>query len=51
VEAVQVVFDPEKVSYKAVLDCFWRHVDPTDPGGHFAARGPQYRSVIFYHDE
>jgi peptide methionine sulfoxide reductase msrA/msrB len=51
VEAVQVVFDPEKVSYQQLLDYFWRHVDPTDPGGQFVDRGPQYRSVIFYHDE
>jgi peptide methionine sulfoxide reductase msrA/msrB len=50
VEAVQV-FDPEKVSYQQLLDYFWRHVDPTDPGGQFVDRGPQYRSVIFYHDE
>jgi len=51
VEAVQVVFDPEKVSYRELLDYFWRHVDPTDSGGQFVDRGPQYRSVIFYHDE
>jgi peptide methionine sulfoxide reductase msrA/msrB len=50
VEAVQVVFDPAKVSYQALLDYFWRHVDPTDPGGQFVDRGPQYRSVIFYRD-
>jgi peptide methionine sulfoxide reductase msrA/msrB len=50
VEAVQVVYDPAKVSYQELLDYFWRHVDPTDPGGQFADRGAQYRSVIFYHD-
>ena len=50
VEAVQVVYDPAKVSYQALLDYFWRHVDPTDPGGQFVDRGAQYRSVIFYHD-
>jgi peptide methionine sulfoxide reductase msrA/msrB len=50
VEAVQVVYDPAKVSYKEVLDYFWRHVDPTDPGGQFVDRGAEYRSVIFYHD-
>jgi len=47
---VQVVFDPEKVSYQQLLDYFWRHVDPTDPTGQFVDRGSQYRSVIFYHD-
>jgi peptide methionine sulfoxide reductase msrA/msrB len=49
VEAVQVHYDPEKVTYNALLDVFWRHVDPTDPGGQFVDRGPQYRTVIFHH--
>lgn len=48
VEAVQVTYDPAKVSYNALLDYFWRHIDPTDAGGQFVDRGPQYRSVIFY---
>lgn len=51
VEAVQVHYDPAKVSYRDLLEVFWRHVDPTDPGGQFVDRGSQYRSVIFYHDE
>jgi peptide methionine sulfoxide reductase msrA/msrB len=51
VEAVQVYYDPAKVTYEELLDYFWRHIDPTDPGGQFVDRGPQYRSVIFYHDE
>jgi peptide methionine sulfoxide reductase msrA/msrB len=51
VEAVQVIYDPKKVSYKDLLNFFWRHVDPTDPGGQFVDRGSQYRSVIFYHNE
>jgi peptide methionine sulfoxide reductase msrA/msrB len=51
VEAVQVKFDASKVSYRQLLDIFWKHVDPTDPGGQFVDRGDQYRSVIFYHDE
>jgi peptide methionine sulfoxide reductase msrA/msrB len=51
VEAVQVIYDPSKVTYKELLDFFWKHVDPTDPGGQFVDRGAQYRSVIFYHDE
>jgi len=50
-EAVQVIYDPQKVSYSQLLDVFWRHVDPTDPGGQFVDRGSQYRSAIFYHDE
>jgi peptide methionine sulfoxide reductase msrA/msrB len=51
IEAVQVIYDPAKVSYKELLDVFWRHVDPTDPGGQFADRGAQYRTAIFYHDD
>jgi len=39
VEAVQVLYDPEKVSFKELLNVFWRHVDPTDPGGQFVDRG------------
>lgn len=51
IEAVQVLYDPAKVSYEQLLDVFWRQIDPTDSGGQFADRGPHYRSVIFYHDE
>jgi len=51
VEAVQVLYDPEKISYKELLDVFWRHVDPTDPDGQFVDRGSQYRTVIFYHND
>ena len=51
VEAIQVVYDPAKVTYDQLLDVFWRHVDPTDPGGQFSDRGPQYRTVIFYHND
>jgi peptide methionine sulfoxide reductase msrA/msrB len=50
VEAVQVIYDPAKTSYQTLLDYFWRHVDPTDPGGQFVDRGFEYRSAIFYHD-
>lgn len=51
VEAVLVTYDPSKVSYRELLDVFWRHIDPTDPDGQFVDRGPYYRSVIFYHNE
>jgi peptide methionine sulfoxide reductase msrA/msrB len=50
-EAVQVIYDPERVSYAELLDIFWRHIDPTDPGGQFVDRGPQYRTAIFYETE
>jgi peptide methionine sulfoxide reductase msrA/msrB len=51
VEAVQVLYDPAKVTYGDLLDIFWKHVDPTDANGQFVDRGPQYRTVIFYHDD
>lgn len=47
-EVVQVRYDPEKVDYETLLGVFWRHVDPTDPGGQFVDRGDQYRTAIFY---
>ena len=50
-EAVQVFFDPAKISYAQLLDHFWRVIDPTDAGGQFADRGSQYRTAIFYHNE
>lgn len=50
-EAVQVFYDPKRISYKALLDVFWRHVDPTDQDGQFVDRGAQYRTAIFYHDD
>ncbi len=50
-EAVQVTYDPEKIGYQQLLEVFWRHINPTDAGGQFVDRGPQYRSAIFYHDE
>jgi peptide methionine sulfoxide reductase msrA/msrB len=51
VEAVQVYYDPMRVTYEQLLDFFWRHIDPTDGEGQFVDRGAQYRSVIFYHNE
>jgi len=50
-EAVQVSYDPARATYRQVLDVYWRNIDPTDPGGSFADRGNQYRSVIFYHTD
>jgi len=51
VEAVQVSYDPSKISYEELLDIFWKQIDPTDPGGQFADRGHQYTTAIFYHDD
>ena len=49
-EAVQIVFDPRKVSYAELLDVFWHNIDPTTADGQFCDWGSQYRSEIFYHD-
>lgn len=51
VEAVQVIYDPGTVSYEALLEIFWRHIDPTDAGGQFVDRGSQYRTAVFYENE
>ena len=47
VEAVQVTYDPAKVTYMQLLDYYWHHVDLTDGRGQFCDRGPSYRPVIF----
>lgn len=47
-EAVEVTYDPEKVSYQQLLDVFWRNVDPLTPNAQFCDHGSQYRSVVFY---
>jgi len=47
VEAVRVVYDPARVSYKTLLDVFWSNVDPTQDDGQFCDRGAHYRSAIF----
>ena len=50
-EAVRVEYDPNAVTYEALLDTFWHNIDPLDAGGQFCDRGDQYRSAIFYHDD
>lgn len=47
-EAVEVQYNPEKVSYETLLKIYWSNVDPTDAGGQFADRGKQYHTAIFY---
>lgn len=51
IEAMRVVYDPEKVDFEKLLAVFWRNIDPTDAGGQFCDRGPQYRSAIFFGNE
>ena len=50
-EAVRVTYDPDKISYRDLLEHFWRQIDPTDLTGQFADQGPQYQTAIFYQDE
>ena len=50
-EAVQITFDPSRISYADLLNHFWRQIDPTDEEGQFADRGSQYKTAIFYHNQ
>jgi len=47
-EAVQVVYDPQKISYTKLLEVYWRNIDPTMADGQFCDWGNQYRSEIYY---
>lgn len=51
IEAIQITFDDEIISYKELLDIYWSVIDPTQVGGQFADLGHHYKTVIFYHDE
>jgi peptide-methionine (S)-S-oxide reductase len=46
-EAVRITYDPNEVTYEALLIAFWHSVDPTDAGGQFGDRGESYKSAIF----
>jgi peptide-methionine (S)-S-oxide reductase len=50
-EVIQLVFDPEKISFDELLEVFWQTHDPTTLNRQGADVGTQYRSVIFYHNE
>jgi peptide-methionine (S)-S-oxide reductase len=50
-EAVQVTYDPKKISYERLLEVFWRNIDPLTANAQFCDSGNQYRAAIFYHDE
>jgi peptide methionine sulfoxide reductase msrA/msrB len=51
IEAIRVTYDPSVITYRELLDVFWRQINPTDAGGQFVDRGPEYRSAVFYHDD
>lgn len=50
-EAVEITYNPELVSFKKLVEIYWRQTDPTDAGGQFADRGDSYRPVIYYSTE
>lgn len=47
-EAVRIIYNPDQISYRQLLDYFWRHIDPTTKDAQFCERGRQYRAAIFY---
>ena len=49
-EAVEILYDPAKVSYAELLEVFWRNIDPTTADRQFCDIGNQYRTAIFFHD-
>ena len=51
IEAIQITYDDELISYEELLNIYWKQIDPTDSGGQFNDRGHKYKTVIFYHDE
>ncbi len=50
-EVVQVSYDPEKISYEALLELYWTQIDPTDPDGQFTDKWYQYTTAIYYQNE
>jgi len=50
-EAVEITYDPNKVSYKQLLDHYWVNIDPFDDKGQFCDKGPSYLSAIFVANE
>lgn len=51
VEAIRISYDPARVSYRQLLDVYWRNIDPLDDGGQFCDRGQQYTAAIFYRND
>ena len=48
VETIEITYDPKMISYKKLLEVFWKNIDPFDKYGQFCDKGKSYRSVIFY---
>jgi len=50
-EVIEITYDPEKISFKTLLEVFWRNIDPFDEKGQFCDKGQQYASAVFYSNE
>ena len=50
-EVVEIVYDKEIISFKELLNIFWKNIDPFDPYGQFCDKGYSYRSVAFYQNQ
>lgn len=50
-EVIELTYDPAKISYEELLEVFWKTHDPTTLNRQGADVGPQYRSVVFYHND
>ncbi len=50
-EAIEITYDPGRISYDQLLDIYWRQINPTQADGQFTDIGPSYRAAIFYGNE
>lgn len=50
-ESIEVFYDPHIITYKKLLEVFWKNIDPLDGNGQFCDKGDQYRSAIYYTNE
>lgn len=50
-EAVEIIFDPQIITYDQLLDVYWMNVNPTDAAGQFVDRGTQYRPGVYYNGD
>ena len=51
VEAIEITYDPKKISYEDLLRLFWKNIDPFDKYGQFCDKGKSYRSVVFFQNK
>ena len=51
VEAIEITYDPKKISYEKLVNIFWKNIDPFDKYGQFCDKGKSYRSVIFFQNK